>query len=1223
MATKKIIAAAASLLVCAYSFGCFPAGYTADCTVNEETVNIYAVPAFAAEYENDITDPSEDVSDSADFPEKFDLRNQGAVSAVKNQGDYGTCWAFSTIAALETQTINADPYSDLSEGHLSVFSFYGDDTLDVTPDTTYYTSGGHPNYAVSALSQQKGPVSESVMPYTPDSDEVDPDLEYRSEYFLKSALMLNEYSRSRIYPDTLSSFTVNEIKEQLTEGKAVTVDFCYNIAGYSYNTDTAAQYSASKATPNHSVAIVGWDDSFDAGNFKNTPPGSGAWIAKNSWGDDWGDNGYFYISYYDASLSNTTSYEAEEKGLYSDCYQHDTLAYTASVCADNADRKNAFMANIFTAEKDTYVTAAGFYTTDRGTSYELYVCTDLKDPSDPSSGTMSSATAGTEKYPGYHTERLDSPVKIKKGESFSIIAKLSNPEALYPIPVEAAVILCENGMSISSGGISKQKLKRSSSEGESFISYNGTVWKDTKDLRTETAYENLTLINKNIAYYIGNVCLKAFTSDEGVIEFSTSAEKVAYGTEIQLGSPFSDTVYYTTDGSEPTLNSTRYTGPVTINSDITLTAAALAPDGTLYPSESRNYSQASSVLSSLTVNTHPLEIEENGMPVTQLSYEAPGADDSVVFFPSGSGTITINGQHAVSGQTSAEVELEPGMNDICIISSEEGKIPTEYHVNIFRHYAATDFRTETIEFEAGSAEITAEDGHIFEPGESISSYLGQKLTVRTEEGTSYISLPKRVDLEEKIDPVSVYGLEVLSDIFSLSSRTLFSKNPDMSEAAPIHSRVVSVLTTNFFMIYPEYDTDLYFQIPASDTEPESTILHVSVEGRPEIPDDDITINIDEKNNASFTIKTPDLHTAKYICELKTSKDPSYTSSLPSSLSQICESGNNRIGELIPGQTYTLYVTYPSTSSSFSTKVKAIDFTVPGNAEEYSFNYKEETLIFNTEKYRAFAADGTEIECYGSITDYIGTDIVLRDDSGSEKTVSIPPRPELPLLEIDYLNERLSVPLSKEVKYTKTLVSSGYTTYAFNISNLCDRDGIITISKLYEASASAGDIFTFFIDATETAFASEHQQIVLPKHEKLHYSALEVLKYTSDSISLKKYIGLEYGIKMDFEDDFQWQLSSEFTGLDPEQSYIIAVRRPPREIALSSLPVYNIITTLPSEYLSGDLNSDGELNASDILILRRMLICDIRPDSAQMRSGDVNGDGSVDIIDMMRLKRMIL
>ena len=86
------------------------------------------------------------------------------------------------------------------------------------------------------------------------------------------------------------------------------------IGTYVYNNDNS--------TCNHAVALVGWNDSIAIPG----APGTGAWIVKNSWGENWGDNGVYYISYEDclveSQMRGVTSVSDVE---YDNLYQYDIL----------------------------------------------------------------------------------------------------------------------------------------------------------------------------------------------------------------------------------------------------------------------------------------------------------------------------------------------------------------------------------------------------------------------------------------------------------------------------------------------------------------------------------------------------------------------------------------------------------------------------------------------------------------------------------------------------------------------------------------------------------------------------------------------------------------------------------------------------------------------------------------------------------------------------------
>ena len=285
---------------------------------------------------------------SSDFPEQFDLRDQGLVTPVKFQNPFGTCWGFAAIAAAESSILGSpDPevrgdYTkdtlDLSEKHLVYFVSKAIDD----PDNPQNGEGSHSNanvtladklnmggmifMATNMFASGLGPVVENddSEDYTLKYMGKDHSIEYRmvdgmlTEYsyddeddwslpeeyrFLQTFVLKESYilpSPAQIDPET-NEYTynpegTNAIKEMLMNNRAVSIGFCADTSlpsqeagdGQYISTNWAHYTYDEQEYANHAVTIVGWDDNYPAEKFieGHQPEGNGAWLVKNSWGSE-------------------------------------------------------------------------------------------------------------------------------------------------------------------------------------------------------------------------------------------------------------------------------------------------------------------------------------------------------------------------------------------------------------------------------------------------------------------------------------------------------------------------------------------------------------------------------------------------------------------------------------------------------------------------------------------------------------------------------------------------------------------------------------------------------------------------------------------------------------------------------------------------------------------------------------------------------------------------
>ena len=384
-------------------------------------------------------------------PAKYSSVEQGYITPVKNQGQWGICWAFTSTAISEASLIKEFPDKfkadtlDLSENLLSYMishpSLYG--KLNSSGDYATYTSSSATDYlelggnvwnAGLAVMNGIGPYYEnSQYPYS----------SYGTPGIVNKSFTESEYYELRnsgaakltgMYVANINQNNSNDqLKELILTYGAASLSYCdttnYGRTDGKFGDDGSSYYyyCPEEYTSNHAVTVVGWDDSIPASAFKTAPAGNGAWLIKNSWGDDSRDDGYFWLSYYDKSImSSGVAYDYTVDGA--DDYYDTLYNYDGGNSSSwfGFGLSTMYGANVFTAEDASNITGAAVYTS-KGMDIELSVYTGLKDKTNPTSGTKA-ATATKENvgYEGYYSLQFDSSVKVQKGDTFAIVAKITN-----------------------------------------------------------------------------------------------------------------------------------------------------------------------------------------------------------------------------------------------------------------------------------------------------------------------------------------------------------------------------------------------------------------------------------------------------------------------------------------------------------------------------------------------------------------------------------------------------------------------------------------------------------------------------------------------------------------------------------------------------------------------------------------------------------------------------
>jgi C1A family cysteine protease len=445
------------------------------------------------------------ISAQAELPEYFDLRDVGGmnyVTSVKSQQG-GTCWTHGVMASIESNLLMTGLWEDMGEAGEPNLAEYHLDWWNGFND--FYNADMDPPGGSGGLTVHEGGDYLVTTAYLSRGDGAVRDIDGQS-YAVPPAYQSSDFHY--YYPanvhwhtggDDLAS--LDGIKTAIMENGAIAT--CYTVKSAFMQNYIQYQPPGTEDLPNHAVTIIGWDD-----NLITQAPEPGAWICKNSWGENWGYDGFFYISYWDKwcgrePFMGAVSFINTQFMDYEHFYYHDYHGWRDTYT------EPGMVMNAFEAQGNHYITAVSFFTGADSVEYTAsffgsFSGGTLQDPRGTQNGSCVTR--------GFHTIELDQPFEIAQGDSVYFVMEFSHGGYPYDRTADVPVLL---------GSSARVIVESTAAPGESF--YHDGAWHDFYGCPDNPYPET------------GNFCLKLIGYDAG-LRVSPTGDMIFQG---DIGGPFS------------------------------------------------------------------------------------------------------------------------------------------------------------------------------------------------------------------------------------------------------------------------------------------------------------------------------------------------------------------------------------------------------------------------------------------------------------------------------------------------------------------------------------------------------------------------------------------------------------------------------------------------------------------------------------------------------------